>query len=63
MFFEAAPAKINLALHVVARRPDRYHELETLVVFADRSDLDFGEIWQGRGLSFDLASAGFCGGG
>jgi CubicO group peptidase (beta-lactamase class C family) len=33
-----------------------------LVVFADRSDLDFGEIWQGRGLSFDLASAGFCGG-
>jgi CubicO group peptidase (beta-lactamase class C family) len=31
-----------------------------LVVFADRSDLDFGEIWQGRGLSFDLASAGFC---
>ena len=38
MFFEAAPAKINLALHVVARRPDRYHELETLVVFADLCD-------------------------
>lgn len=33
-----------------------------LVVFADRSDLDFGEIWQGRGLSYDLASAAFCGG-
>ncbi|WP_394762809.1 serine hydrolase domain-containing protein [Phenylobacterium sp.] len=31
-----------------------------LVVFADRSDLDFGEIWQGKGLSFDLASAAFC---
>ena len=31
-----------------------------LVVFSDRSDLDFGEIWQGKGLSFDLASAAFC---
>jgi hypothetical protein len=30
-----------------------------LVIFADRSDLEFGEIWQGRGLSFELASAGF----
>lgn len=32
-----------------------------LVVFADRSDIDFGEIWQGKGLSYDLASAAFCG--
>ena len=31
-----------------------------IVVFADRADLDFGEIWQGRGLSWELASAGFC---
>ncbi|HVW91522.1 MAG TPA: 4-(cytidine 5'-diphospho)-2-C-methyl-D-erythritol kinase [Devosia sp.] len=38
MFVEAAPAKINLALHVVGRRPDRYHELESLVVFADVAD-------------------------
>jgi 4-diphosphocytidyl-2-C-methyl-D-erythritol kinase len=38
LFVEAAPAKINLALHVVGRRPDRYHELETLVVFADVAD-------------------------
>ena len=38
MFVEAAPAKINLALHVVGRRPDRYHELESLVVFADLAD-------------------------
>jgi 4-diphosphocytidyl-2-C-methyl-D-erythritol kinase len=35
---EAAPAKINLALHVTARRSDGYHELESLVVFADVSD-------------------------
>jgi len=38
LFFESAPAKINLALHVVGRRPDRYHELESLVVFADLCD-------------------------
>lgn len=29
-----APAKINLALHVVGRRVDGYHLLESLVVFA-----------------------------
>lgn len=33
-----APAKINLALHVTGRRPDGYHLLETLVVFADHGD-------------------------
>jgi 4-diphosphocytidyl-2-C-methyl-D-erythritol kinase len=38
LFVEAAPAKINLALHVVGRRPDRYHELESLVAFADVAD-------------------------
>jgi 4-diphosphocytidyl-2-C-methyl-D-erythritol kinase len=38
LFVEAAPAKINLALHVVGRRPDHYHELESLVVFADLAD-------------------------
>lgn len=38
MFFEAAPAKINLALHIVGRRPDRFHLLESLVVFADVAD-------------------------
>jgi 4-diphosphocytidyl-2-C-methyl-D-erythritol kinase len=35
---EAAPAKVNLALHVTGRRADGYHELESLVVFADVSD-------------------------
>jgi 4-diphosphocytidyl-2-C-methyl-D-erythritol kinase len=29
-----APAKVNLALHVTARRPDGYHEIETVAVFA-----------------------------
>ncbi len=29
-----APAKINLTLHITGRRPDGYHELDSLVVFA-----------------------------
>ncbi|WP_297509711.1 serine hydrolase [uncultured Caulobacter sp.] len=32
-----------------------------LIVFADRAGIDFGEIWQGKGLTYDLASAAFCG--
>lgn len=33
-----AAAKVNLALHVLGRRPDFYHELDTVVVFADVGD-------------------------
>jgi 4-diphosphocytidyl-2-C-methyl-D-erythritol kinase len=35
---ETAPAKINLALHVTRRREDGYHDLESLIVFADIFD-------------------------
>ena len=35
---ETAPAKVNLALHVTGRRADGYHELESLVVFAEVAD-------------------------
>ncbi len=35
---EQAPAKINLTLRVIGRRADGYHELESLVVFADLAD-------------------------
>src|SRR5690606_21339245 len=33
-----APAKINLFLHVTGRRGDGYHELDSLVAFADIGD-------------------------
>ncbi|HEY0835874.1 MAG TPA: 4-(cytidine 5'-diphospho)-2-C-methyl-D-erythritol kinase, partial [Azospirillum sp.] len=37
-FVEAAPAKLNLYLHVLGRRDDGLHELDSLVVFADVGD-------------------------
>ena len=33
-----APAKLNLFLHVVGRRPDGYHELQTVFRFLDHGD-------------------------
>ena len=33
-----APAKVNLYLHVLGRRPDGYHLLDSLVVFAECGD-------------------------
>jgi len=49
-----APAKVNLTLHVLGRRPDSYHEIESLVVFARLGDrLTFTP---GRG--FELAVFG-----
>ncbi|MGH8577035.1 MAG: 4-(cytidine 5'-diphospho)-2-C-methyl-D-erythritol kinase [Gammaproteobacteria bacterium] len=43
-----APAKINLFLHVLGRRPDGYHELQTVFQFAGLCDT----------LSFDLRDDG-----
>jgi 4-diphosphocytidyl-2-C-methyl-D-erythritol kinase len=34
-----APAKVNLALHVLGRRADGYHELDSIVAFASVGDL------------------------
>ncbi len=36
--FAVAPAKINLSLHVTGHRPDGFHDLESLVVFAAIAD-------------------------
>jgi 4-diphosphocytidyl-2-C-methyl-D-erythritol kinase len=33
-----APAKVNLTLHILGRRPDGYHELDSLVAFAGVGD-------------------------
>jgi 4-diphosphocytidyl-2-C-methyl-D-erythritol kinase len=35
---EIARAKVNLTLRVLGRRPDGYHEIESLVAFADAGD-------------------------
>jgi len=46
----AAPAKINLFLHVTRRRPDGYHDLQSLVAFADIGDMLVME----RAIGFSL---------
>lgn len=37
-FVDKAPAKVNLTLRIAGRRADGYHELESLVAFADLAD-------------------------
>lgn len=57
MLVEFAPAKINLTLRVIKRRADGYHEIESLVAFAQPSDrLSFapGAAWS---LSVDGPTA------
>jgi len=51
-FVESAPAKVNLTLRVLGRRPDGYHDLESLVAFADIGDT----LWliPGEGLSLTV---------
>lgn len=50
---EFAPAKINLTLRVTGRRPDGYHLLDSLVVFADVGD--WLTVAPAEGLSLRLA--------
>lgn len=45
---EAAPAKINLALHVTGRRTDGYHLLDTLVVHGAAADRVVARPLDGR---------------
>lgn len=37
-YVQEAPAKINLTLRILARRPDGFHNLASLVAFADKGD-------------------------
>src|ERR1700712_5435887 len=54
----AAPAKLNLFLHVVGRRPDGYHLLQSLFVLIDWCDtLHFEWRGDGRLARHDLAEA------
>ena len=46
-----APAKVNLALHVLGRRTDGYHVLDSLVVFASIGDHVRAEAAEGLSLS------------
>jgi len=48
---EFAPAKVNLTLRVKGRRPDSYHELESLVAFADFGDELFFLPGEGQGIA------------
>lgn len=47
-----APAKVNLTLHILGRRADGYHELDSLVVFAGAGDLL--EFTAGETLGLDV---------
>jgi 4-diphosphocytidyl-2-C-methyl-D-erythritol kinase len=53
-----APAKINLYLHVVGRRPDGYHLLDSLIVFAETGDVVTAEADSGLSLTVDGPFAG-----
>lgn len=57
MFQETGWAKINLALHVRARRSDGYHEIETLFAFVDDGDAIAAEVAAADALTIDGAFA------
>lgn len=52
-FLARAPAKLNLTLRVKGRRPDGYHDLESVVAFAGAADLL--ELVPGPDLALDVA--------
>jgi CubicO group peptidase (beta-lactamase class C family) len=68
--FEARLAGCKVPVKLVERRGDvggvQVRNLiapqsgASLVIFTNLAELHFGEIWQGRGLSYDLAAAAFC---
>ncbi|WP_041794726.1 4-(cytidine 5'-diphospho)-2-C-methyl-D-erythritol kinase [Pararhodospirillum photometricum] len=55
---EAACAKVNLTLHVTGCRPDGYHDLESLVVFAALHDTLIAETSETLTLTLEGPTAG-----
>lgn len=55
---ELARAKVNLCLHVTGRRPDGYHELDSLVVFPEIGDRLHATPAPGIGLTVGGPFAG-----
>ncbi len=55
---ELAPAKVNLWLRVLGRRPDGYHELESLAVFAGGRAADRLTLRPGGDLRLELSGPG-----
>jgi 4-diphosphocytidyl-2-C-methyl-D-erythritol kinase len=55
---EAAPAKVNLALHLRRRRADGYHDLETIFAFTDFGDTLHGRPSDSLSLSVEGEFAG-----
>lgn len=51
--FETAYAKINLALSVRGRRPDGYHDIDTLFAFAENGDRLSVEAGEGLSLTVE----------
>ena len=47
-----APAKINLFLHVLAQRPDGYHNIQTIFQFVDYCDELTFSLRKGKHFSF-----------
>lgn len=56
--FEAAPAKLNLYLHVLGRRDDGYHLLDSLVAFTEYGDVLHGRPAADLSLAVDGPFAG-----
>lgn len=53
-----APAKINLTLHILGRRPDGYHELSTRMQKLDLSDEITLVLREKPGISLNCSAAG-----
>lgn len=63
MLREQAPAKLNLTLHILGKRADGYHEVESLVAFAAVGDVLTAEAADEVTLRLDGAFAEAAGGG